>query len=422
MHKTHSLRNMEACDIIWMDCPRICSGNSLEVFEVLDVRIEPNGDSMDDELLKKRLDFLFPSPKAKTTVHHFSRLKCLKLCRLRIRKWDENISLESLGIDEKRMQISFPELLGLVLYRPTGVLSRSLAKSLLRIRAPYIESLHLAHVSLKRGMEDLSFPNLYELCLAEREEVTMAWLDYFAGKAASLDKTKTRNPWHLDKLCVEFGDVRKWKAHGKLHSIAKAVEMTLYPTRKGAFKCISFQFEIPLGWRNGEKITDNYLTQVMEQIITGLRGIISKGAKLDGHFSIYLNCIFQCYLRESHDSPQGIEEIRLLSSEIGKELCDSRLLYWINEMSDKVVFEISIRNRKIDPGAVARSLSTWESKYHQLYSMRKRLRRNQFNRLNLRMTSKNWSRAHWKVSCPRCKYVWDSESYVAGNDAWARFL
>ncbi len=146
-------------------------------------------------------------------------------------------------------------------------------KLLLRIRAPYIESLHLRDV--QSGMEVLFFPNLSELCLTGKEEETMAWLDYFEGKVKSMDKNKIGNPWHLDKLCVDFGDVRKWKAHGKRNSIAKAVEMTLNPPRKRAFKYILFRFVIPLGWRKGQKIRNNYLTEVMEQIIAGIRGIIS---------------------------------------------------------------------------------------------------------------------------------------------------
>ncbi len=409
-------RHVEACDIIWMDVPRICSGNTLEMFEVRDVAIEPDDDCADDEVINECLDFLFPFPEAQTAVHHFSRLKYLKLHSLKLCEWDidENISLESLGIDEKRMEIAFPELRGLVLHHPTPGVSRSLAQLLLRFRAPYIESLHLA--CDQSGMGAVFFPNLAELCLSAKEEDTMAWLDYFDGKVKSMDKTKTGNPWHLDKLCVSFGDVTKWKGRGKLNSIAKAVEMTLYPPRKRAFKHISFQFVIPLG----EKIRDSYLTQVMEQIITGLRGIISKGVKLDGHFSMFLELIFKCNLDKCYDTPQRIAKKRLMSSEVGKELCDSRLPYWINEISDKVAFEISTRNFKINASEVAKSLSTWESKYHQIYStLRKRHRK---DRLNLCMTSRNWdycmSKGYWEVSCPTCNMSGRTFSCV-GNDAWA---
>ncbi len=112
---------MVVCDVVWMDCARICSANTLETLEVRNFDIG-NCDDIMDRPTPKCIDFLFPIPNEKTGIHHFSRLKFLKLCYLSIDGWDEN-----LDIDEKRMKTAFPKLEGLVLHNPTKGVSYALA-------------------------------------------------------------------------------------------------------------------------------------------------------------------------------------------------------------------------------------------------------------------------------------------------------
>ncbi len=394
-----------------MNCSRFCSANNLETLELRSVTFVTFSDAFD-----KSIRFLFPVPNEKTRIHHFSRLRCLKLYSWEIIENEEEraaVSLKGMKFDEKRVKTSFPELQSLVLHEPGEGTAHSIAKMLLRIRAPYIESLHLK--SIQSGMEGLFFPNLSELCLAGKEEETMAWLEFFKRKVKKMDKNK--NPWRLDKLCVDFGDVRKWQ--GLKKAIANFIEMTLQNAPKEALKSIRLTFVIALA-----KPKDPvYLPRVMESIIAGIKNTFSKVGKFtDGYLSMHLFFNFERGFDEEIENEGDGNWHDEVWEKVGEGLRNSPLPRWVNKMSDKVALSFYAKcTDYLGLGCIAKALNTWELPYCDNGSLIRR----EGSRLELSLYSKNWdyckAKDNWEVHCEACEFDhrgWDK----VGPDAWDDIL
>ncbi len=157
--------------------------------------------------------FLLPTPNKETGIHHFSRLKCLSLGGPQM---DFFGPLDYFK-DKKQVNVAFPAVSELVLgdvrlfpnvdFDEPDIIA-NLAWNLLELRAPYLESLHLARVRLDRekGTEKEELPvfsSLAELCLAGTG--ALVWLEHIGKKIKEGEVTE----WNLDKIHFGFRDEKK---------------------------------------------------------------------------------------------------------------------------------------------------------------------------------------------------------------------
>ncbi len=127
----------------------------------------------------KNVDFILPVPNKETNIHHFSRLKCLKLYNLSIDAPKDRsesslkekfLSPLDLFKNEKRISLAFPELCHLSMGSEKDFRNREgylFQRKLINIRSSFLESLHLQGEALNsyhdHGKEGPSFDSLIAL-------------------------------------------------------------------------------------------------------------------------------------------------------------------------------------------------------------------------------------------------------------------
>ncbi len=94
-----------------MDFRKLCAANSLETLELVNIKFWVE----DAETFVKVAKFLFRIPNKETGIHHFSRLKCLKLWIDEVERvgWQEDLDKAegyNLYKDKERTKIAFPML------------------------------------------------------------------------------------------------------------------------------------------------------------------------------------------------------------------------------------------------------------------------------------------------------------------------
>ncbi len=329
-----------------MDKTQLCSANRLESLELDSLTYNCLSDV---DAFMKAMDFLFPTPNKETGIHHFSRLRCLKLWEFSVEGLPDDDDEEEVDKeikarvpffeDEKRLEIAFPNLRGFALRSS----ERALWGPLLRSRGPLLESLHLSGDYFYASNELPSFDSLSELCLAG---------DNSLPNFVEICREKEENGKHLskvDKLSLNLG-VRHIQLRGfevrdvALLIIRDVMNLVLKPSRFEASKFIRLNLRIASGWEGAKKeITMPSIRVIMDKIVQ----TISSQRKLSGgrrfeslSFHFEVKCDYQGTGKPHIPGDYDVG----LSEKLGEELAMGIPLYlrigWIGWRKD-LLFPLS---------------------------------------------------------------------------------
>ncbi len=274
---------------------QLCSAKRLECLELDSLSYNCFSDV---DVFLEAMDFLFPTPNKETGIHHFSRLRCLKLWNFRVEEWpdvgDDVVSEEirdrlPLFNDDKRIKICFPNLRGLALRYPTSNLA-ALESALLIARGSFLDSLHLCSHLVYDKAQLPSFNCLSELCLSGN--ASLQYLLWFCGKKEENEKHLSK----LDKIFVNLGSV-EFSSLSPILAIPDVMKLVLNPSRFEASKCIRLKLCIPSGWREENEINPAsmriFLNKIVQSIVS--QSELNKGMRFESisfHLEVTMGIMF----------------------------------------------------------------------------------------------------------------------------------
>ncbi len=388
-----------------MDIPQLISANCLETLE-----LDSFAATSWNHHFSQNVDFLFPTPNKETGIHHFSRLRCLKIWELIVYKTngyessdiEDEVRKRLLLLDGKnfdRINLAFPHLRALVLGFTHPLAASGFAHNLLAARGPYLESLHLS-ATFKTKEVTPRFKSVSELCLSG--DCWQDWLSVFTK-----DKSEK-----IEKICLNLGELNS----AKEGEMCRAIELVLNPSHLPEPKYIRFKMTIPSGWRGDRQIEEFSFRRLLDKIVSSLRKSKAPSRK-------YESISFHLDISVVYDEQKGNLARHKVGrlAKVGEELSMGipLLMFWLEKLTKNVAFSISLKMKKFSDSQIRGHIAKWLRPLVEdsQYSILKRSKGE--DALSLVMSSKNWDYClagdKWEIDCKECEldlYGWKEEGYV----------